>query len=169
MIDRLPLRDFGLENIPAVPYLFNFSEPLLTLFHLARRSLEVEPAKNGLSNTFTIHGQTATAHDFLYGSSSSDELVRATVRLEGILAKGLEGFKDAIFRTDPPAGPTRSDDTASALTSLSLDKPEDFSISWTNFQRVYENAQPRLAGWADTLTSLDAADEQFWPTIADCG
>ena len=68
MIDRLPLRDFGLENIPAVPYLFNFSEPLLTLFHLARRSLEVEPAKNGLSNTFTIHGQTATAHDFLYGS-----------------------------------------------------------------------------------------------------
>ena|SRR5438874_2712155 len=106
MIDRLPLRDFGLENIPAVPYLFNFSEPLLTLFHLARRSLEVEPAKNGLSNTFTIHGQTATAHDFLYGSSSSDELVRATVRLEGILVtasqdweSGLQFGHDALSET----------------------------------------------------------------------
>jgi len=97
MISQLPLRDFGLQNIPAVPYLLTLSEPLLTLFRLAGRSLEVEPAKNALSNTYTIAGQTASAYDFLYGRSSSDDLARMTIELEGVLAKGFAGFKEKIL------------------------------------------------------------------------
>src|SRR5690349_8544803 len=98
MIDHLPLQDFGFENIPAIPYMLTLSEPLLTLFRLARRSLEIEPAKDGLSNVYTIEGQTARAYDFLYGSSTPDELARATAHLEDILAKGFEGVKNEIFR-----------------------------------------------------------------------
>ena len=168
MIEPLPLRDFGLKNIPAVPLLLTFSEPLLTLFHLARRSLEVEPAKNSLSNTYTIGGQTASGCDFLFGRSSAEELARATRELERIVNMGPDGIRGAIFRghAATPNGTTSGD---TALTALSLDKPEDFSISWTNYENVYQDAQPMLGKFAATLTSLDAADAEFWPMIANCG
>jgi len=168
MIEPLPLRDFGLKNIPAVPLLLTFSEPLLTLFHLARRSLEVEPAKNSLSNTYTIGGQTASGCDFLFGRSSAEELARATRELERIVNMGPDGIRGAIFRghAATPNGTTSGD---TALTALSLDKPEDFSISWTNYENVYQDAQPVLGKFAATLTSLDAADAEFWPMIANCG
>ncbi len=164
----LPLREFGLKNIPAVPLLITFSEPLLTLFRLAHRALETEPAKNGLSNTYTIGGQTAAGHDFLFGRSSAEELARATTELERILSKGPEGIRETIFRghAATPNGATSGD---TALTALSLDKPEDFSISWTNYENVYQEAQPVLGKFAATLTSLDAADAEFWPTIANGG
>ncbi|HEY3455521.1 MAG TPA: hypothetical protein VGK64_13025 [Bryobacteraceae bacterium] len=168
MIEPLPLRDFGLKNIPAVPLLLTFSEPLLTLFHLARRSLETEPAKDGLSNRYTIGGQTASGHDFLFGRSSAEELARATRELEGILGKGLDGIRQAIFQRNAASENVLARDGA-ALTALSLDKPEDFSISWTNYENVYQDAQPVLGKFAATLTSLDAADAEFWPTIANCG
>jgi hypothetical protein len=168
MIDKLPLRDFGLQNVPAVPYLLTLSEPLLTLFRLAHRALEVEPAKNALSNTYTIGGETGTGYEFLFGSSASEDLARATAELEGILARGFDGVKEAVLRKNVSAV-VRAMASSSGWTSLSLDKPEDFSISWTNYENVYQNAQPLLAGWSSTLTLLDAADEQFWPTIANCG
>ena len=169
MIGKLPLQDFGLRNIPAVPYLLTLSEPLLTLFRLALRALEVEPAKNALSNTYTIGGKTGSGYDFLFGAPASEDLARATVELETILAKGFDGVKATVLRKDVAAVSARPAAGDPAWTSLSLGKPEDFSISWTNYENVYQNAQPLLAGWAGTLTSLDAADEQFWPTIANCG
>jgi hypothetical protein len=124
MINSLPLRDFGLTNIPAVPYLLTFSEPLLTLFHLARRSIEVQPAKDGLSNVYRIGGQTATAYEFLYGASTSQDLARAGQRLEAILTRGFEGIQNPIFRES--AMPDADHASTSPLTSLSLDEAEDF-------------------------------------------
>src|SRR5256885_15860430 len=124
MIQQLPLRDFGLQNIPAVPYLLTLSEPLLTLFRLARRSLDVEPAKNGLSNTYTIAGQTARGYEFLFGRPSSEELARATVELERILGRGFDGFRNAIFRRGVAAENAAGTDNT-ALTALSLGDPRD--------------------------------------------
>ena len=40
------------------------------LLQLAVRELETEPAKHGLSISYTIDNQTASAHEFLFGSSS---------------------------------------------------------------------------------------------------
>jgi hypothetical protein len=169
MIDKLPLSDFGLHNLPAVPYLLTLSEPLLTLFRLARRSFEVEPARNGLSNVYSIAGQTATAYQFLYDSSSTEELARATADLERILAKGVNGFKEAILRRNVTVNTSKLPTDTTVLTSITLDQPQDFSISWTNFQNIYQNAQSLLGNFAATLTSLDTADEEFWPMIANYG
>jgi len=41
--------------------------------------------------------------------------------------------------------------------------------SWTNFQNVYAAAQPQLERWASTLTEVQAAEEEFWPTMAQYG
>ncbi|MFZ0593954.1 MAG: lipoxygenase family protein [Bryobacteraceae bacterium] len=169
MIPQLPLRDFGLQNIPAVPYLLTFSEPLLTLFRLARRALEVQPAKDGLSNRYTIGAQTGTAYEFLFGSSAAQDLARATNDLEEILVKGFEGVRDAALRRSVSASRVSSATQGPLWTGLSLEKPEDFSISWTNFENIYQNAQSLLPGWANTLASLDEADQRFWPTIANYG
>jgi hypothetical protein len=169
MIHQLPLRDFGLQNIPAVPYLLTLSEPLLTLFRLARRALEVQPAKDGLSNSYTIGGRTGKAYDFLFGSSATEDLARATSDPEQILARGFDGVRDAALRRHTSAPGSSTTLQAPAWTALSLEEPEDFSISWTNFENIYQNAQPRLPGWASTLTMLDEADAQFWPTISNHG
>jgi hypothetical protein len=167
-IGKLPVRDFGLLNIPAVPYVLTISEPLLTLFRLAARSLQIEPAKDGLSNVYTIAGQSAPANQFLFNSSASDDLRRETAELENILSQGLDAFIQAILRKSASFGNVPSTDSV-PLTALSLDKPEDFSISWTNFESVYQNAQPFLNSWSDTLVSLDTAEQQFWPTVANYG
>ena len=168
MIFPLPLKEFGLKNIPAVPLLLTFSEPILTLLHLARRALEVEPAKNGLTNTYTIDGQTGTANDFLFGRSSAEELKLATAELERILSRGPESIRETIFRGGiASTGGAAAGDTP--LTALSLDKPADFSISWTNYDDIYKDAQPLLGTFAETLTSVDTAEAEFWPTIANHG
>jgi lipoxygenase len=167
MINSLPLRHFGLTNMPAVPYLLTFSEPLLTLFHLARRSVEVQPAKDGLSNVYKIGGQAATAYEFLYGTSASQELARAGQRLKKILERGFDGIQDAIFREDKFPNGARSNKTP--LTALSLDEPGDFSLSWTNFQSVFQQAQPLLPEFSASLQDVQAAADQFWPTIANSG
>ncbi len=169
MIPQLPLRDFGLQNIPAVPYLLTLSEPLLTLFRLARRALEVQPAKDGLSNSYTIDGQTGTAYEFLFGSSAAEDLARATSDLEQILARGFDGVRDAVLRRNVSASRLSRAAQSPMWTALSLERPQDFSISWTNFENIYQDAQPLLPAWSSTLTSPDEADERFWPTVADYG
>jgi len=62
-IGNLPLKDIGLNNVPAVPYLLTF----ITVLRLGLRALEHGSAKDGLSVTYTIGGRTATAFEFLYG------------------------------------------------------------------------------------------------------
>jgi hypothetical protein len=167
-IGKLPLRDFGLVNIPAVPYVLTLSEPLLTLVRLATRSLQIQPAKDALSNVYTIGDQSAPANQFLFNSSASGDLQRETAELENILSQGSDGLIQAILRQTHSFGDVPDADNA-PLTTLSLDKPDQFSISWTNFENIYENAQPFLDTWSDTLVSLDTAEEQFWPTVANFG
>jgi len=55
------------------------------------------------------------------------------------------------------------------LRDLSLEHPEQFSISWTNYDSVYTDAQAYLSDWAATLFDVDAAEEQFWHTFAEYG
>ena len=55
------------------------------------------------------------------------------------------------------------------LTTLSLDEPEQFSMSWTNFENVYESSLPLLPSLAASLTDAEEATHQFWPTMARYG
>lgn len=71
---RLPLREWGLVNCPAIPYWVDANgDPDLnhinaTLAQLQARGAEGLPAYVGLSTKYTIDGQTHSAYEFLYGS-----------------------------------------------------------------------------------------------------
>jgi hypothetical protein len=165
-ISRLPLQEFGFNSIPAVPYILNLTEPIGTILRLGLRSLQVQPAKKALSNTYTIGGRTATGYDFLYGSTTSNPLSSAFSELERVIAAGVPAL---IKRMTASSASLPAAVTASQSSSLPLEKPEQFAISWTNYWDVYKNAQPDLAPWASSLTSVQAAAEQFWPNIAAYG
>ena len=94
-IRHLPLQDIRLNNIPAVPYLLTFSEPLGTVLRLGLRALEARPAKDGLSVTYTIGNHTATAFEFLYGSAPSNPLHGAAGEIERVLAAAWQPYSTA--------------------------------------------------------------------------
>ena len=83
---QLPLREFGLTNIPAVPV--DIAGMVDTLFKLGVRVKQREQALQGLSKTFTIGGSTARAYDFLFGGEAADARRRAAhERLRGFLSR----------------------------------------------------------------------------------
>ena len=166
-IDHLPLRWIGLDSIPAVP--IELEGLIDTVLKLRERAEETEPARQGLSNIYAIGGRTAEAIDFLFGDQAgqarADALrnlaqlceqrpAKVAAALVGLLAARGEGFR-------APA--------QAALTALSLEAPDQWSISWTNYRDVYARALPLLPAWARTLTDPDEASRQFWPTIAAHG
>jgi hypothetical protein len=56
------------------------------------------------------------------------------------------------------------------LTNLSLTAPEQFAMPWTTYHDIYQAGRAeRLSTWVATLTDIDAATQQFWPTIAHFG
>lgn len=156
-----------MNNIPAVPYILNLTEPLSTVLHLGLRSIETQPAKKALSNTYTIGGQTATAYEFLYGSAPTNPLIGAVTELERVVSGGEKTLTQSMKSSRPAAPAVRA--TASEISSRPLDLPEQFAIAWTTYWDVYKNAQPYLASWTSSLTSPADAAEQFWPTIANYG
>ncbi|MEK6237625.1 MAG: hypothetical protein N2C14_23200, partial [Planctomycetales bacterium] len=170
-IDQIPqllLRLAGLGNLPAVP--LDVAQILDTLPRLLARLVEQQPAKDGLSNKYTLAGETHTGQEFLFGEGLDDRLRDAIEEMN--IATGanpariFNGFyKDVL---DKSGSPNSSHDDAN-LTALPLESPDQFSISWTNFENVYKNAQPLLAKWAATMTDPATAEEEFWPTIAKHG
>jgi Lipoxygenase len=56
-----------------------------------------------------------------------------------------------------------------SYTRLSLDTAEQFSMAWTTFAGVQEDAAPLLPNLAKTLRDKEAATKQFWPMIARHG
>ena len=56
------------------------------------------------------------------------------------------------------------------LKALTLDRPEQFSMSWTTLGNLYDKCQPQLLpAWARSMTFRADATAQFWPTIAANG
>ena len=170
-VHHLPLSSLGFPNTPAVPYwpdLSGIGRILKTLLLLALRALETEPAKLGLSVSYTIDGQTHPAHDFLYGGGPA--LTEAIKTLERKLAADPDAFLRSLADgTALHAAQSAAPTTPSPLTRLPLDHPEQFALSWTTYEDVYESSKaliPTLASW---LVDGDAATEHFWPTIATFG
>lgn len=193
---QLPLRLLGLKNIPAVPV--TLDGLLSTLVRLGIRAEEIKQAAHGLNNVYTIGGTTQPAFPFLFGTSSSgdapavradggvaaqvaptgdraDRAAAARQELATLLAgRPAELLRVMLEKVGDEADAKLEEELAkgqagSGPTELSLEDPQQFSISWTTFPDVYGAAAPLLEPFAATLTDADAATRAFWPTIAGYG
>jgi len=168
VMHNLPLRWFGLRNVPGIP--FDLDGLADTTVKLLGRQLQIEPAKQGLSNTYTIGGNTATGYEFLYGECLSDRLSTGLQRLLGTLRDRPRRVRNAILGLavgdrdffELPA-------ESSPLTRLPLDDPAQWAISWTNYQDVYDKARSLAPRWTVPLVDAEAASNEFWPSLANYG
>ena len=170
----------ALKAIPAVP--FEISEIRDTVIGLLERKKEFEPAMKALSNTYTIDGVTDTAHDFLFRERLADRLDES---IDDVLDDGAHALTElAHFLRSSPGrmlrrrdeaihSPDDDDDVSDGpdlrKTALSLDDPKQWTVSWTNFKNVYQDAQPLVERSAKTLTDVEVANAAFWPMTAEYG
>jgi hypothetical protein len=168
-LPQLPTSELGLENVPAFP--IDTAGMLDTLIKLSVRFKQREQALEGLSRTYTIGGRTARAREFLFGDVSlaakeHEQLERVRSQLKGNTMEILPAIVAAITgQTESLATP------GGELTTLPLDDPRQWAISWTTFPDVQSLGAPRLEEWAATVdvTQPDKATEGFWPMIATYG
>jgi hypothetical protein len=176
-VHQIPLYRLGLEDIPAVP--FELDGLIKTLIALGKRNAQTQQAVQGLSNVYTIGGHTRPAFAFLWGDQDPDDEgsahrgdVSGAARAK--LTKALERSPSSVGKLlrdrlkgdddDVPAEQERS-----TLTSLSLDAPEQFAMSWTTFPNIYDASKSLLGRLSATLTDADIASREFWPTISEYG
>ena len=168
-LPQLPTRELDLMNVPAFP--IDTAGMVDTLFRLSIRFKQRDQALQGLSRTYTIGGKTARAREFLFGHESLDAKEAAQLKHLGGLLKGntleiVPTIVDSITsQTESKATP------GGELTTLALDDPRQWSISWTTFPDVQSLGAPQLDEWAATVdvTQPDKATEAFWPMIATYG
>jgi hypothetical protein len=164
-IPQLPLRD-AFPSLPAIPV--DVAGAIETLERLEIRAEQAMQAKQGLTEKFTINGVTRRAYAFLFGGGTNAAQREARRALAESLRRNPERAPAELRRRLD----RRGDDAILGETTteaLSLERPRQFSISWTNLDNVYEAGLRRLPEWASSLTDGDAASKQFWPTIAGHG
>ena len=157
-IPQIPYRA-EFPNLPAVPLDADGIKD--TLEKLAVRSVQTTQSKQGLSRTYTIGGVTQTGYEFLFGTGSSAE-----TELRELAERWRRNPKRAA--ADLQRNIRRRSDAA-AVQGLSLEQPEQFSISWTTSRTSTRPGRPHFHAWASSLTDVDAATRQFWPMIAGHG
>ena len=165
-IDHLPLRWIGLDSIPAVP--IEIEGLIDTLLRLRQRAEEIQPARQGLYNTYRIGGLTAEAIEFLFGDQSDRTLAEALRSLAQLCEERPAKVASSLIGLLADRGGSGRPGEA-APTALPLELPDQWSISWTNYHDVYVDAVPLLPTWAATLSDPDQASREFWPTIATHG
>ncbi len=168
-LPQLPTRELGFYNLPAFP--IDTAGMVDTLIKLSVRFKQREQALEGLSRKSTIGGKTARARDFLFGFESLDAKEAAQLQhLKGLLKGNTLEILPTII--EAIVGQTESMATPGGeLTTLPLDDPRQWSISWTTFPDVQTLGAPKLEEWAATVdvTQPDKATEAFWPMIASYG
>src|SRR6188472_2196851 len=168
-LPQLPTRELGLSNVPAFP--IDPAGMLDTLIKLSIRFKQREQALEGLSRTYTIGGRSARAREFLFGDVSLG--AKETEQVEHLRGL-LKGNTLQIIPTIVEAITSQTESMATPggeLTTLPLDDPRQWSISWTTFPDVQALGAPHLDEWAATVdvTQPDKATEAFWPMIATYG
>jgi len=174
---KLPLRLLGYEHIPAVP--IQIIESIKTLTLLAGRKTATKPATYGLSNEYEIQGQKGTGYAFLYGgedeqlSEDTREKLANELRVTGlqVLLSKDQALAESL-KSKAEEKPTRKRKlvvNGIDLQDLFLEKPEQFTLSWTNYYDIYKKAQVHQDTWVNTLQDVTVANKEFWPTIANYG
>jgi hypothetical protein len=124
---------------------------------------QTNQAKQGLTQRFTLDGMTRHAYAFLFGgvtpAHETDEWRAFKQSLQENPGRAERDLHQNLGRQGE----------AASTGALSLERPRQFSISWTNFPDVWESGRPLLPTWAGSLTNADSATRQFWPMIAEHG
>ena len=160
-ISQLPTRG-TYPNLPAIPV--DAAGVADTVPRLELREEQMLEAKQGLTRNFTINGKTRPAYEFLFDAVGSSARSDARRALAQSVRDNPEGAPLEIARNLDRRGLP-----AATANPLSLEHPEQFSISWTTFPDVYGSGVGRLDEWASSLSDADSATRQFWPTIANYG
>lgn len=171
-IHKLPLQELGYTNIPAVPY--QLGEIISTLARLSLRANATIQAKWGMSNTYIIGKHNANGYSYQYGHSKD---VAAEAETERQVLKASLEKSTTELELDIPKLKSRlrthehlaKSGTEDPITMLSLTTPSQFTMSWTTFNGVYDNAQQFLPDMMGIMTDVDIANRAFWPTIATHG
>ncbi|GGG05183.1 hypothetical protein GCM10011344_01950 [Dokdonia pacifica] len=170
-VHHLPIREKGLTAMPAVPFII--SETIESIINLGLRGEQFKMAKAGLSNDYTIQGVTQSAYTFMYDTQEIDvskedreellERLRSSDEKEFLNKTLLDAH---LEKASFPKHATKEE----AFTSFFLDKPEDFSLSWTNYYNVHrEGLKNHQKEYAAILKDAKTATKQFWPMIAENG
>lgn len=179
---HLRLRNDGLADSPAIP--FTIRHLISSLAKLGIRTIETREAKQGLSNVYTIGGETHNAYTFLYGESNEkqqldsaaaaaesarESLIAECRDSDGLSELKMHGITDSIRQRIASAGFDREAQDVTSLQQLSLERPEQFAMSWTTFGGVDERSEPFKERWAGTMTDVETATAEFWPNLAGYG
>jgi len=179
------------KELPTIP-IANVRDVLTSLIKLRKRAIQTTQPRYSLSMPYTIGEYTATGYQFLYGSTTVDVITKAIDRLRTSLENQDEEHQEGLIamahtalakeRPTPtvshhltelplekPQQAKEQSTSTVCLTGLSLEKPEQWSMSWTTLPNVYRDGEPFLETWAATLTDTKTATQQFWPTIANYG
>lgn len=158
-VNRWPNR---LVDLPAIPVLLG--DVPKTLANSLSRKGEVKQAKWGLSETYSINNRTATAYQFMYqGEADLSEMSVNSLLLYGVAIKNLT---QEFFGLQ---GDSTDSADMEALSSFSLDDPEQWTMGWTTFSGVNELGELDRSDWVSSLTDADEATRLFWPTMAKHG
>jgi Lipoxygenase len=164
-IKRLPLQDAGLNNLVAIPYLLTLTEPVHTVLRMGLRQVEIINVQYGLSNTYTINGITATGYEFMYGKKPSGFISHAVSVLQHALEHDPEGALKSIYEPSNATFNISPSVDSSSFSNVSMESPEQFAMAFTNYEGIYELGKPYLPAFIASLTDVDEATKQFWPTL----
>ena len=169
-VQHLPLRLFGLKDVPAIPIILD--EIPSTLLKLNAREHEMEQAINGLSHEYTIGDFKENGRTFLFGRTHLKTDINARDQLSATIKKSsLEKISNRVFlekrfsQTDSGFKDPQRD----PVTALNLEDAKQFEMSWTTFDGVHKRAVQYLDYWSQSITDPDVASALFWPTIATYG
>ncbi|WP_299207466.1 lipoxygenase family protein [uncultured Dokdonia sp.] len=176
-VHHLPIREKGFTEMPAVPFII--SETIDTVVKLGLRTQECKMAKAGLNREYTLydakreHTYTQNAYTFMYDTAPIDNSKEEREDLLERLKRSTE--KEFLNKTLLNTHLKRAEfakhqDKNETFTSLFLDTPEDFTISWTNYYNIYKNnAKEYKDEYASILKDPKEATKQFWPMISENG
>jgi hypothetical protein len=142
-LGHLPLQQWGFYNCPAIPYwALPDGSP-----DLKRAELTVEQ--------LTARGQDATAMA-AYGGLTTTYTIGGNANVMAY---------EYLYGCEPGEKP----DPTSPLCRLPLDQAGQFTLPWTNDQKVYTDSLYLRGPFANTLKQKDVGTREFWPTIANFG
>src|SRR5262245_56459600 len=160
---QLPVRELGLEHVPAIPV--DVGGMADTLARLVARVKQREQPLQGLTTTFTIGGSTERAYNFLFGRGASDaKAAEAHEQLRTFLSRDpseiIRGLVANLERQDEEQA-LNAVGGGDPLTTLSLDDPRQWSIGWTTWPDAVTLGLPHLEEWAAAMdvTQPDKATE----------
>ncbi len=170
-VDHLKIANLIWPNLPAVP--ISLKETIEASARLLVREFQAKQASQGMTNVYTIGGVTTFGHDFLHNKTASSDRVKALTSLSSTLnPHSFSAFAGAMENSvKEELAPLIESPDPTDLTRLSLEHPEQWTITWTTFPQVYQPAHAKGLDttWASALTSAEAATQQFWPMIAEYG